>query len=272
MMMEQSIPNQKKQEKNKKRKQKIIIILKGIVTVLIVTMSILHFPFERYSKEQRIHLKKYTPLVKNRNQRQDSLKSILGITINIAQYKMLSKKLWDEDQKKLKEFTKENKRLKQEHSFLGRSNFKFWFFLFGLVSLGFYFSIRSLFVDYRKRVKSGHIFISSLGVSISLFWYYHLFFKTASDFYDSTYVWYEVIICLVTALFISKLVKYYAEKENVIKSLMNLIFKIKKIHFRKMTIKALYAERNNSSVYSIERVKDCADEFDRDIKETIERL
>lgn len=251
---------------------KVKSIFYGIFAFIIVSMSLFQSPLERYSEIQLENKKKYKPIIKSRNFAQDSLLKELGKTLTIEEYKIARKESWTSFQNKLKFYTKIKKEANLKQSFLGRDSLKFWVFQFGLVLLGFYFAIKSLIDDFKKSISTGHEIISIIGITVCLFWFYHLFFQTAEDFYTGTYIIFKLLISLGIAYFISRLVKYYAIKDGVIKVLINLILRIKTKHYRKMTVNALYAERYDKSIDSIEGVRDQAKEFDKDIVETIKKI
>lgn len=259
-----------------KTKNQTLISLKsfilGIVAFLIVAMSLFQVPFERYSDEYVIHKKKYAKIIKSRNRIQDSLLVELGKTLSIEEYKKERLLAWSASKLKLDEYGAKKKQLANEHSFLGRANFKFWLFQFGLILLGFYFSVKSLINDLRSKIKTGHEVISVLGISVCLFWFYHLFFKTAADFYTETYLIFKFILALGAGYFVSRLIKYFVIQERVVDALVKLIVRIKKIHYANMVIKALYAEKHDKSMDSIETVKTQAAAFDNDVKQTIEKF
>ncbi len=267
-MTEQQVQDQEKQEGSNKIKSFII----GMVSFLIVTMSIFHFPFKRFSKNQIDHEAKYDPIIKSRNSAQDSLLNQLGKSLNIKEYKKAKKASWGYYQAKLKEFNVDYKKYQNEHKFLGRSNFKFWLFQFGIILGWFYFSVRSLIYDLGSEIKTGHEYMSMISVSLCLLYFYHLFFKTAVDFYDETYLIFEIIASVIAMMFVFRLVKYYSIKESKIKTLLELVFRIKRDHYRDMTVKALYAEKYGKSVDSIETVRNQSNKFDRDVKETVEKV
>ena len=255
--------------KNKKIKYTIKSILLGIVASLVVTMSILSFPFKRYSDALSNHFPKHSKIISARDKAIDSLRSQLGVTLSIPAYKEASIKLRLHYKNELQQYKIIKNKLKKENVFLGRTNFKFWLFQFGIVVLGLYFSVKSLLEDYRKKIRTGHEIVSLLGISVSLFWTYHLLFKTAQDFYTQTYVLYEVGICIATAFLITKMIKYYLTRHNIIRTLIDLILRIKSKHFRSMTVKALYAEKNDASMLSTTTVKQQANEFDKDVINTM---
>lgn len=258
--------------KKKVLQLKIRSLLLGIAAFLIVAMSLFQVPFKRYSEEYKSHYATYPLIIKKRDRIQDSLLSQLGKTLTIDEYKKAKTKAWLDSKLELGEYTKIKKKLAKEHSFLGRSSFKFWIFQFGLILLGFYFSIRSLIADLNKKVKTGHEIISVIGISISLLWFYHLFFQTARDFYTETYLIFKFIVSLAVGYFVSRLIKYYTQKEGIIKSLVDLIFRIKKTHYRNIVAKALYAEKYNKSLDTLKTVKNQTDDFDKDVSDTIKKF
>lgn len=258
---------------HKKQGKKVVkALFFGIATFLIVAMSLFHALFERQSEEYKEHYKTYSSIIKERNNIQDSLLNELGRSLTIEEYKVEKEDAWEGSNKKLKSYTKVKKQLAEEHSFLGRSSFKFWLFLFGIVLLGFYFAVKSLIHDFKSSIKTGHEYISILGISVSLFWFYHLFFQTANDFYNETYLIFKIIISFVIAFFISRLIRYYAIKENINKILLDLIVRIKRVHFLNLLSKALYLERNKEKIITKNSLNDDAKNFDDDIKSTLKEI
>ncbi len=263
------------EETTKKKKQgenKTKSILYGILAFIVVAMSLFQSPLNRYSDLQKENKTKYLPIIKERNFTQDSLLNELGKTLSIAEYKAVKKESWLFSQNKLKGYTKIKKEANIKQSFLGRDSLKFWAFQFGLILLGFYFSIKSLIEDYKKSLRTGHEIISIIGISVCLFWFYHLFFQTAEDFYTETYLIFKFIISLGIGYFVSRLIKYYAIKDGVIKTLIDLVLRIKTKHYRKMATNALYAEKYDKSIDSVETVKQQTKELDKDISETIKKI
>ncbi len=247
-------------------------ILLGVGAFFIVSMSLFHAPFDRFSKEYLEHYATYQGILDERDSIQNSLVNELGKSLTVEEYKKNRAESWALSKVKLKEYKKKKKELFKAHSFFGRGSFKFWLFVFGLVLLGFYFSIKSLIEDYRKEIRTGHEIISIIGIAVSLFWFYHLFFQTAQDFYTEVYLLFKVLICIAIAIFISQSIKYFTRKEGIIKTLIDLVLRIKVTHYRKMVVNALYAEQNDQSIDSIETVKDQADALDKDIRETMNKI
>ncbi|MFD0992353.1 hypothetical protein [Tenacibaculum geojense] len=235
-------------------------------------MSLFQVFFDRYSPEYLAHYDTYQQIIDNRDFKQDSLLNELGNTLTVKEYKEERSKAWTASKKELGIYTKKKKELAAEHSFRGRSNFKFWIFQFGLILLGFYFSVKSLVDDLKRKIKTGHELISIVGISISLLWFYHLIFQTAKDFYTETYLFAKFLAALAVGFFISRLIKYYVLKTGIIQSLIDLIIRIKKVHYKEMVIKALYAEKYDRSIDSIETVKNQTERFDQDVKETIKNI
>ncbi|WP_299135211.1 hypothetical protein [uncultured Tenacibaculum sp.] len=202
-------------------------ILIGILAFLIVGSSLFHAPLKQFSGEYLLHKKNYRPLIKERAWLQDSLASELGKSLTISEYQKLRVKYWQNSKNKLKKYSSIKNKLYDDHMFLGRSNLKFWLFLFGLVLLGFYFSIKSLINDIKAEIENGHKYISIAGISICLFWFYHLFFQTANDFYNETYFVYALGISFLVGFFVYGLAKYFVKKESLVKlirKLFNFIF------------------------------------------------
>ncbi len=225
--MEPSTQSQSKQDQKTTTGIKIKSFLLGIGAFLIVGMSLFHAAFDRWSKEYIEHKKEYTKIIADRNEVQDSLLIQLGKSLTIDEYKESRNLEWLASQEKLREFTKVNKRLKEEWSFLGRGSFKYWLGQFGIVLLGFYFSIKSVFDDINRDINTGHKFISIAGVSVCVFWFYHLFFQTANDFYSETYFYVALGVSVLTGCFIYGLTRYFVKKESlytIIRGLFNFIF------------------------------------------------
>ncbi len=73
----------------------------------------------------------------------------------------------------------------------------------------------------------GHQYISIAGVAVYLFWFYHLFFQTTKDFYQSTYLYYGIAISFLVVFFVYELSKYFARKDSwaaIIRKLFNFLF------------------------------------------------
>ncbi len=206
-----------------KEKKTVKSIFLGIAAFLMVAMSLFHAPLKRYSNDYITHYNTYDAIIKKRSFLQDSLLNQLGSTLNIKEYKNLRQQYWQQSQKELKIYTAKKRKLKKENSFLGRSSFKFWLFLFGLVTLGFYFAIKSLIDDFKKELRTGYEFISIAGISVCLFWYYHLFFQKADDFYVQTYLLWQVLVAFSSGFFVAGLIKYFVKREKLLKDIRDLI-------------------------------------------------
>ncbi len=202
-------------------------IIFGVFAFLIIASSLFHAPLKRFSDEYKEHRKNYKPIISERIQIQDSLANELGKTISIEEYKKLRVIAWNNSKAKLKKYTAKKNELFSNHMFRGRSNLKFWLFLFGVVLLGFYFSVKSLINDINKKVSSGHEYVSASGISVCLFWFYHLFFQTGEDFYVDKYFYLSVCIAFLIGFFVFKLIKYFYKKDSlieIIRKLFNFIF------------------------------------------------
>lgn len=267
--MEQTTKKNKKQVSRKIKFKSYII---GIGTTLLVSISLFSSPFKRYSEDQRKHKPKYQEIIDSRDYEQDSLFKELGNTLTISEYKTKKKQSWEKHQGQLREFRKVKNKLKKEHSFLGRANFKFWLVQFGIIILGFFMSVKSFYHDLKQPKDTGFKWGSMAAIFVSLFWLYHLFFKTARDFYNETYIMSDLLITVLATLFVRDLIKYFAVKKTIINELIDLIIRIKKTHFKGVAIKAKYAEKHDKSLDCIETVDAQVDQFDKDINETISRI
>jgi hypothetical protein len=236
-------------------------------------MSLFNKYLDRYSPEYLEHKKLYSKIVGERNNTSKLLLTQLSNReITIDNYVKSQTKNISSSKSKLKKYTKKKKHLASLHKFLGRPSLKFWIFVFGLVLLGFYFSIRSLINDLKQKVKTGHSFISTIGISVCLFWFYHLLFQTEHDFYKNTYLFWQLYFSLLGAFAVVGFVKYFVVKEGIISELINLVIRLKNKHYKKVAVHALYAERNDKSIDSIETVKDITSDMDRDISNSIKKI
>lgn len=233
-------------------------------------MSLFHFPFKRYSTEYSNHYKTYSPIIKERNLKQDYLLKELGKTLTIAEYKAAKKTTWSASQTKLRAYTKKKNQLAKAHSFFGRGSFKFWLKEFGVVLLGLYFSIRSVILDTSK--KTGHLYLSMAGLTVCFFWLYHLFFKTAADFYNSTYITTQLTLSILVAFFTTVFVKHQQNRKATIKELVQFIFRTKDHHYPNVASKALYAQTHNKAITSKDTVADNTLEFEEDLITTLEKV
>ncbi|WP_299838118.1 hypothetical protein [uncultured Tenacibaculum sp.] len=260
----------KKKQVTKNIKIKSYLI--GIGTTLIVSISLFSSPFKRYSEEFLKHKPNYNKIIKSRDFSQDSLLNELGKTLSIEQYKLERQRSWGKHQEQLREYQKKKKVIVKNHSFRGRTNFKFWLVQFGIIFLGFYMSVKSLYNDLKQPNDTGHKWGSLSAIFVTLFWLYHLFFKTANDFYQETYIISDLLIAVFATFFVRGLIKYYATKKSIISELVDLLIRIKKIHFKGVAVKAKYAEKHDKSLDCIETVDNQIDQFDKDINQTIEKI
>ncbi|WP_435261462.1 hypothetical protein [Tenacibaculum sp. nBUS_03] len=251
------------------KKSNIKGIILGIVAFCIVAMSLFHIPFKRYSENFLEHKKGYTKIIKERSYLQDSLLNELGITLTIAQYKKAKKKYWKLSQNKLKTYTKRKKELIEEHSFRGRTSFRFWLFVFGLVIALLFFSCKSLYHDIVNGSTFKFQFISLTGIAVSFFWLIHLVFLTQQDFNKNSYIAILLIAGILSSCFTYFLVKNYTYKDDLILKQLSLIDRIKTVHYPRVALKALYSERNDKAMLSADSVKENTNAFDDDIVTTL---
>ncbi|CAM1374477.1 membrane hypothetical protein [Tenacibaculum xiamenense] len=256
------------------------IILKGLVTFLIVTMSLFHVFFSEYSYQYTEHKKIYKSIVESRDQgimellenhnkkieNTSDKDSLIFLSQKlITDYKSHRQKISLE----LKNYKKTKKQYYKEHSFRGRSSFHFWVFVFGLVSALMFFSCKSLYDDIVNGSTYRFQFISLTGIAISFFWMIHLTFFTQEDFTKNSY-FLMILVCACLATFFTYfLVKNYTYKDDIILKQLSLIDKIKTIHYPRVALKALYAERNDKAMLATDTVRENADAFDHDIVTTL---
>lgn len=261
--------NRTQKKKKLVKKDNIKSIILGIVAFCMVAMSLFHAPFKRYSKSFLEHKKNYTKIIKERSYLQDSLLNELGATLSITQYKKAKKEYWKLSQNKLKAYTKKKKELITEHSFRGRSSFRFWLFAFGLVIALLFFSCKSLYHDIVNGSTFKFQFISLTGIIVSFFWLTHLLFLTQQDFNTNSYIAILLVAGALSSCFTYFLVKNYTYKDDLILKQLSLIDRIKTVHYPRVALKALYSERNDKAMLSADSVKENANAFDDDIVTTL---
>ncbi|RBW61002.1 hypothetical protein DS884_04005 [Tenacibaculum sp. E3R01] len=232
-------------------------------------MSLFHIFFNKYSDEYNEHYKNYSLIIKERNQVQDSLLKELGNTLTISEYKKARVEKWKLSQNKLKIYTKKKKRLAKEHSFRGRSSFRLWIYMFGLVILGLLFSCKSLYHDIVNGSTFKFQFISITGIAVSFFWVIHLTFLTHNDFSKNSYIIILLVAGALSSCFTYFLVKNYTYKDDLILKQLSLIDRIKTVHYPRVALKALYSERNDKAMLSADSVKENTNAFDDDIVTTL---
>lgn len=235
-------------------------------------MSLFHVPFKSFKQQLEPHKKQYRPIVAQRNKMQDSLLQQLGVTLNISTYKKLKAAAWKGSQEKLKRYTQEKNKLIEEHKFLGNNSFKHWFFRFGLFTTLLYFTIKSLTNDLKATIPTGHQYASIGGISIAVFWLIHVLFIGASDYEIETYFFSILVISVLIGIFVFALAKYFVRKENIVKTLIALVVRLKQKHYRKVLVKALYADKHNKAMISETTLQEEALALDKDILTTINML
>ena len=265
---------QDKSGKSKFNKLKGLIL--GIVAFFIVAMSLFHVFFEQYSIEYKKHYKTHTEIINNRDSENirlvNSLKerientsdrdSILLITQNfVSDYNSHISKVKEE----LKIYHKIKKDLAIEHSFRGRTSFRFWLAYFG-ITVGFlFFSIKSLYDDIVSGSTYRFQFLSLSGVIVSVFWSIHFIFLTQRDFRTNKYVFLLILCGILVSFFTYFVVKFYSYKEDIILNQLSLIERIKTIHYPKMVVRSKYFEKYGESIVSENTIKEDIDHYQNDI-------
>ncbi|SEC44542.1 hypothetical protein SAMN04489761_3012 [Tenacibaculum sp. MAR_2009_124] len=263
---------------------KIKGVILGIVSFLIVTMSLLHIFFPPKSNDAIDHKKTYKKIIQKRDN--GNIKLIEGFNEEIKTIQnrdsivKLAMKLsvdyknhYENSRTELRQYTKKKAQINIDHSFRGRSSFRLWVFMFGIVILGLFFACKSLYHDITIGSTFRMHFISFSGIFVSLFWLIHLIFLTHKDFDRSNYFMLILICALLSAIFTYFFVKYYSYKDAIIKNLLKFILRVKTIHVHELGVKSLFAERVGVKISDEEKkVDDLLDEFDSDLKETIKDL
>lgn len=198
-------------------------VILTIIYFLIVTMSLYHVFFDRYAENFLDHKKKYRPIIDNRNNEAINILTNFknyvndkyeGDSISILSNKLLIdfKNNFQFHQDKLDDYHKKKNKIMKEHHFRGRSSFRFWLYVFGIVSALFFFSIKSLYNDIINKNSYRFQFISITGICIAIFWSMHLIFFTKTDISKNGY-----ILWIILSTFLFGIFGYYSIK-NIAKA------------------------------------------------------
>ncbi|WP_093668990.1 hypothetical protein [Tenacibaculum sp. MAR_2009_124] len=243
-------------------------------------MSLFHIFFAPNSEKYLNHKKKYKTIIDKRDlgtiEILENYQKDLNVTLNRDSILVLSEKLIKDytthkelSNEQLREYTRTKRKYVDEHSFRGRKSFHFWIFVFGLVSALMFFSCKSLYDDIVNGSTYRFQFISLTGIAVSFFWMIHLIFLTQSDFSKNSYILMILVCACLATFFTYFLVKNYTYKDDIILKQLSLIDKIKTIHYPRVALKALYAERNDKAMLATDTVRENADAFDNDILTTL---
>ncbi|MGG8495605.1 hypothetical protein ACQY1Q_04245 [Tenacibaculum sp. TC6] len=229
-------------------------------------MSLFHVFFDAYPPDIKANKLEYNKTINYKNNKlQEYLEKLKNKEISPEDYYSFTYNLIEETNIKVKNLSKEKIRINREFSFRGRKSFHFWIFVFGLVTALLFFSCKSLYNDIVHGSTFKFQFLSLTGIAISFFWMIHLIFLTQDDFTKNTYILMILSCAILATLFTYFLVKYYTYKDDIILKQLSLIDKIKTIHYPRVALKALYAERNDKAMLATDTVKENADAFDNDI-------
>lgn len=257
----------------KKTSISLLNLLKGAFIYSLIAMSLFHVFFDDKSKEMLLASKDYKEKIKERDAFQlNLLLSLENDQITPKEYILKAKLGFASYKTELKTIIGYKRERAQEDSFRGRNSFKFWLYLFGLVTLSFFFSCKSLFDDISKGSSFRFHLISLTGVFVSCFWLIHLVFFTQKDFSNSSYIGLIAISAILSTIFTYFLIKYYNYKDEIIYNLISLVERIKKEHFKKVATKAMYSERNDKAMLSTDTVKQDLENFDKDVVETLKGI
>lgn len=236
-------------------------------------MSLFHVFLNSKSPRAKENNLTYKTLIKSRDSKQNLyLEQLNEGVLSSKEYYGVVKKLINESNKEKKRLNKEKRQINRDFSFRGRSSFHFWVFVFGLVTALFYFACKSLFDELSKGSTFKHQLVSLSGVIVACFWIIHLLFFTQSDFNKNTYFLTILGIAVLFSIFTYFLVKYYTYKDQIIYNLLSLVGRIKNKHYQRIATKAMYSEKNERSVISLDTTKENIKDFDKDIAETLKKM
>lgn len=236
-------------------------------------MSLFHIFFEAHAPESKAIMLEYNETISYKNTKlNEYLEKLKNKEISTEDYYSFTHNLLETTDSKIKRLSSDRIKVNNDFSFRGRSSFHFWIFVFGLVSALMFFSCKSLYHDIVHGSTFRFQFISLTGIAISFFWMIHLVFLTQKDFSKHNY-FFMIIGCAIPATFFTFfLVKNYTYKDDIILKQLSLIDKIKTIHYPRVALKALYAERNDKAMLATDTVKENADAFDDDILTTLKDI
>ena len=146
--------------------------------------------------------------------------------ISVDEFFVIDEEIAETSEAKLKEWHKKSAKIKKEHKFLGRSNFKFWFDQYFKEFRALFFMVLLIYLYKKYRLPGYVLWASLLGISTSIFIHYFLIFKTAKDFYDSTYLWSEALFSLLGGAVIIYFVRWLVWKQSIkltVYQLFNLV-------------------------------------------------
>ncbi|MBC8755863.1 hypothetical protein H2O64_14390 [Kordia sp. YSTF-M3] len=262
----------------RKNQFKIKEILRGIVLYLCITMSLYHVSFNFLSNEQIEHKKTYVPIIKERNENQQSLfNKFEKNEITKSDFLRLYKEQTKLSKTKINNYNYVKRDLALAHSFNGRNSFQYWLFVFGLsfsfFALSIRYTLRIIYDHKNKYLKKSLVLEASAWIAVSLFWVIHSIFITNADLPTPIYASVMFCICLVLGFSIFFSIKYLINrKAHTLKSykasivnLIELIGEIRVDHYFKMAAKAMTKE--NKEIIS----KD-SEVMDKKIFSTLEKV
>jgi hypothetical protein len=188
-------------------------------------MFVFSFLWDRYSPELKAHQKTYRPIIKKRDSTFDySIANRLKENISEDEKAFLLSLLADKEKSKksLQAYTKKKRELQKSQKFLGRSNFKFWFDQFGKELKSLFFAALLLLAYYRYKLPKPFKWAGVMGISASLFVFYFLIFKTAEDFYDNTYILFEVALSGIAGILAVEVGRYLIKRQSFFKTIQSL--------------------------------------------------
>ncbi|WP_340074830.1 hypothetical protein [Leptobacterium sp. I13] len=164
--------------------------------------------------------------------------------------------------------------------FIGFTNFRRFLYSFGNHFALFSCAAFLLFIGnfIAKEHKSVVRIVNIVGGLFAAVGIYFLLwvFNTHSDFPKSAYYAMFSVSALVIAyviyIFNKFLFQIFITNRYTIKNLIAFVFRVRQVHYKKVAVKALYAEIHDKAKVSDETVKDNADAFEKDFYETLDNV
>lgn len=188
-------------------------------------------------------------------------------------YKKINKE--KNDLYKILENDKSEARFFQFHSlqyFLGEIGWAAGLFLYALANLLNTFFLKK---RYMRMEFTGKMLLHSTLLFVGCFYTFYVFYSEK----DFSPVWYffAMVLCAITLVFASKfIIDTYVKRSAYLKAnierLVAFIFRVRTTHYKKVAIKALYAEKQDTVIDRSETVTENADEFDEDFYKTLQKI
>lgn len=253
--------------------EKIKPVLKGTFAFLLVSLSLFHVFFPAFPPELSKNKHEFKKEINHRDSTLTMLvKKLSQKKISINDYCLNINQLLQQSKINIKKINDEKRTINYSFAFRGRSSFRLWLLMFGFVTLGLFFSIKSLYHDITNKCNYKLHFLSFMGVFVSVFWFIHLTFLTHKDFNQDKYLISLIICALLASFFIYYFVKNHTYKDKIIRKLIALILRIKKKYYRDLAIKSMYAEKTGYAMKSNKLVSENIKDFNKDLKDSFKNF